>query len=113
MLGEFLHRVAPQVLAALMGQALTILVMSEFENFPGAPSICMDFRDPTAFSRFIGELINQASRYSRSLFRLLRFNEVFSSSKTNLPYAPHNSHYIDCINFRLVIIFHSPYLAYF
>jgi len=48
-LGGFLNRVVPKALAVLMGQVLTLLVISEFKNFPGALRVCMDFSDPTEF----------------------------------------------------------------
>jgi hypothetical protein len=34
-------------------RAVTLLVMSAFSNFPGAPRACADFRDPTAVSRIM------------------------------------------------------------
>jgi hypothetical protein len=34
-------------------RVVTLLVMSAFSNFPGAPRACADFRDPTAVSRIM------------------------------------------------------------
>jgi len=32
-------------------RVVTLLVMSDFERLPGAPGACVDFREPSDFSR--------------------------------------------------------------